>query len=330
MKIRFWGTRGSVPTPGPRTARFGGNTSCVELRAADGTCLVVDCGTGAREMGAHLLAEQAQPPDIHLLIGHTHWDHIQGFPFFGPAYVPGCQINVYSPPGLEETLEASLSDQMQYTYFPVRLNDLRARILFRELGEGRFQIGGVTVETQYLNHTAPSLGYRLKVGGCTIVYASDHEPYWWPGQAPRKVWTPVHPGDARHLAFLEGADVLIHDAQYLDREYPAKRGWGHSTGNYVTDLAALAGVKQVVLFHHDPTHDDRLVAATARAAIRRAAAHGSALQILAAAEGMEIVLPERTDVEVAPSPAPAVGSDGAAWGARLLVAGAEAEDWAML
>jgi CRP-like cAMP-binding protein/phosphoribosyl 1,2-cyclic phosphodiesterase len=330
MKIRFWGTRGSVPTPGPRTARFGGNTSCIEVRADDGTCLVIDCGTGAREMGAHLLAEHAQPPDIHLLIGHTHWDHIQGFPFFGPAYVPGCLINVYSPPGLEDTLEASLSGQMQYTYFPVRLNDLRARILFRELGEGRFQVGGLTVETQYLNHTAPSLGYRLSVGGTTIVYASDHEPYWWPGQAPRKLWSPVHPGDVRHLAFLEGADVLIHDAQYLDREYPAKRGWGHSTVNYVTDLACLAGVRQLVLFHHDPTHDDRFVATTARAAARRAAGHAHDLQVLAAAEGMEIVLPERREIVAPSSATPTVGSDGVVWGARLLVAGAEQEDWAAL
>ena len=142
--------------------------------------------------------------------------------------------------------------------------------------------------------------------GTTIVYASDHEPYWWPGQAPRAVWTPVHPGDARHLTFLEGADVLIHDAQYLDREYPAKRGWGHSTVNYVTDLATQAGVKQVILFHHDPTHDDRLVAAMARAAVRRAAGHDNPLQVLAAAEGMEIVLAERPDVPIQPSAAPTV------------------------
>ena len=131
-------------------------------------------------------------------------------------------------------------------------------------------------------------------------------------------------------AFLEGADVLIHDAQYLDREYPAKRGWGHSTVNYVTDLACLAGVRQLVLFHHDPTHDDRFVATAARAAARRAAGHAREMQVLAAAEGMEIVLPEREGIVAPASATPTVGSDGVVWGARLLVAGAEQEDWAAL
>lgn len=330
MKVRFWGTRGSVPTPGPRTARFGGNTSCVELQADDGTRLVIDCGTGARELGAHLLAENVGPLAVHLLISHTHWDHIQGFPFFGPAYVPGCVIEVYSPPGLEGTLEASLSGQMQYTYFPVRLDDLRARIDFHELSEGAFRAGGAYVQAQYLNHTAPALGYRISIGGVTVVYATDHEPFWWPVLRGRGQWTPAHPGDARHVAFLEGADLVIHDAQYVDLEYPTKRGWGHSTVEYVTEVALQAGVRQLVLFHHDPTHDDRLVASITRAASRRVAAQGHAMEVIAAAEGLELELRERPTAPPVRDGPQTARIRAAPWGARLLVAGGDADDLARL
>jgi CRP-like cAMP-binding protein/phosphoribosyl 1,2-cyclic phosphodiesterase len=326
MKVRFWGTRGSVPTPGPRTARFGGNTSCVELHADDGTRLVIDCGTGARELGAHLLAQNVNPLAVHLLISHTHWDHIQGFPFFGPAYVPGCAIDVYSPPGLEGTLEASLSGQMQYTYFPVRLGDLRARIAFHELGEGGFHAGGAYVQAQYLNHTAPALGYRITIGGVTVVYATDHEPFWWPLVRGRGIWNPTHPGDSRHVAFLEGADIVIHDSQYVDLEYPTKRGWGHSTVEYVTEVAALAGVRQLVLFHHDPTHDDRLVASITRAASRRVLTQGSAMEVVAAAEGLEIELPERAAAFPIAAKPQTARVRAAPWGAKILVAGGDAGD----
>jgi CRP-like cAMP-binding protein/phosphoribosyl 1,2-cyclic phosphodiesterase/CheY-like chemotaxis protein len=324
MRVRFWGTRGSIPTPGPRTARFGGNTACVEIRTEGGTILVIDCGTGARELGTALLQERRAPLTIYLLISHTHWDHIQGFPFFEPAYVPDCTLEIYSPPGLEDTLEASLAGQMQYNYFPVRLTDLRACLRFHELGEGGFQVGDAHVQTQYLNHTAPALGYRITAGGATVVYASDHEPFWWPG--PAASCPPVHPGDARHLAFLAGADLLIHDAQYCDDEYPAKRGWGHSTVEYVTDLAVQAGVRQLVLFHHDPSRDDQAVVALAHHASQRVAWQGAAVEVLAAAEGLELVLEER---EGATSPAPLLptpGQDVVPRGARLLVAGGTADD----
>ncbi|HLI26665.1 MAG TPA: cyclic nucleotide-binding domain-containing protein [Chloroflexota bacterium] len=330
MRVRFWGTRGSVPTPGPRTARFGGNTACVEVEADDGTRLVLDCGTGARELGTALTA--APPPDrrLHLLISHTHWDHIQGFPFFAPAYDPTCTLDIYSPAGLEGTLESSLSGQMQYTYFPVRLADLRARLVFHELGEGEFCAGSVRVQAQYLNHTAPALGYRLTVGGVTVVYASDHEPFWWPGGRRRDVEPPLHPGDQRHLAFLRGADVVIHDAQFLDREYPARRGWGHSTVEYVTEMALRAEVRQLVLFHHDPAHDDRLIASITRAASRRVAAQGSSMEVIAAAEGLELVLPEQAVVPfMLPLPGGQPGRS-APPRARLLVAGGTADDLALL
>jgi phosphoribosyl 1,2-cyclic phosphodiesterase/CRP-like cAMP-binding protein len=290
MRVRFWGTRGSVPAPGGATTRFGGNTSCVEVVAEDGTCVVLDCGTGARELGLALLA--AGPPPIHLLLTHTHWDHIQGFPFFAPAYLPDTVLNVYASPGLESTLEEALSGQMQHTYFPVRLTELRAQIAVHEVGEGTFQVGGITIHTQYLNHTSPCLGYRLEAGGVSVVYATDHEPFWW--EKPEAALTErlLHPGDRRHVEWLAGADLVIHDGQFTDAEYPAKRNWGHSSIEYATDLAILAGVKRLALFHHDPTRTDQMVARLAQHMLRRARKHGSNLDVIAAAEGQDIELLE--------------------------------------
>jgi phosphoribosyl 1,2-cyclic phosphodiesterase/CRP-like cAMP-binding protein/CheY-like chemotaxis protein len=290
MRVHFWGTRGSVPTPGPATIRFGGNTSCVEVVAADGTCVVLDCGTGARELGLALLA--AGPPPIHILLTHTHWDHIQGFPFFAPAYLPGAIINMYATHGLESTLEEALSGQMQHTYFPVRLSELRAQIAVHEVGEGTFRVGGITIHTQYLNHTAPCLGYRLEAGGVSLVYATDHEPFWWEGPKTAPAERLLHPGDRRHIEWLAGADLVIHDGQFTDAEYPAKRSWGHSSVEYATDLAILAGVKRLVLFHHDPTRMDQMVARIAQRMLRRARKQGSNLDVIAAAEGLDIELPE--------------------------------------
>jgi len=162
MHLRFWGTRGSIPTPGPKTAFFGGNTSCVEVRTKSGTTLVLDCGTGIRLLGLDMLSRPS-PHRIHLLIGHTHWDHIQGFPFFTPAFLPGTELNIYGSTAFQHSLEESLSGQMQYSYFPVKLQDLASRLHYTELEEGFFRIGEVLVETQYLNHTAPTIAYHLPV-----------------------------------------------------------------------------------------------------------------------------------------------------------------------
>lgn len=290
MRVRFWGTRGSVATPGRATARFGGNTSCVEVSAADGTCLVLDCGTGARQLGLALLA--AGPPPIHLLLTHTHWDHIQGFPFFAPAYLPGTILDIYAAPGLERTLEETLAGQMEHTYFPVRLSELRAQIVVHEIGESTFRVGGITVRAQHLNHTAPCLGYRLEAGGVSVVYATDHEPFWWGGLEVGPAERLLHPGDRRHAEWLDSADLVIHDTQYTDAEYPIKRDWGHSSVEYVTDLAVLAGVKRLALFHHDPTRTDQAVTRLTQRMRRRARSHGSNLDVIAAAEWLDLELPE--------------------------------------
>jgi phosphoribosyl 1,2-cyclic phosphodiesterase/CRP-like cAMP-binding protein/CheY-like chemotaxis protein len=325
MRVHFWGTRGSVPAPGPATTRFGGNTSCVEVVAADGTCVVLDCGTGARELGLSLLA--AGLPEIHILLTHTHWDHIQGFPFFAPAYLPGTILNVYATPGLESTLEEALSGQMQHTYFPVRLSELRAQIAVHEVGEGTFRISGITIHTQYLNHTAPCLGYRLEAGGVSIVYATDHEPFWWEGPKAAPAERLLHPGDRRHIEWLAGADLVIHDGQFTDAEYPAKRNWGHSSVEYATDLAILAGVKRLVLFHHDPTRTDRMVARLAQRMLRRARKQGSNLDVIAAAEGLDLELPEATTT----LPGTAAGTRPViTHGRSVMLAGGDEEELAAL
>jgi len=281
MHVRFWGTRGSIPTPGHRTAIYGGNTSCVEVRADNGTTLILDCGTGIRVLGLDMLRRPA-PHRIHLLIGHTHWDHIQGFPFFTPAFLPGTELNIYGSAAFQRSLEDSLSGQMQYSYFPVKLQDLASRIHYTELEEGFFRIGDVLVETQYLNHTAPTIGYRISCDDATLAYVTDHEPFWnSPDSALR------HPGDQRHIEFLRGADLVIHDAQYTQEEYRTKLGWGHSPVDYVTDVALAANVGRLALYHHDPTHDDDAIARIEDSQRTRASAAGSEMDVFAAAEGME-------------------------------------------
>src|SRR5438094_238318 len=283
--VRFWGTRGSIAAPGEHTARYGGNTSCTEVRGADGTMIVLDCGTGARELGLHLTQTLKPPVHLHLFIGHTHWDHIQGFPFFVPAFIPGVELNVYAPLGFQQSLEEAMAGQMEYSYFPVKLRDLRSRIHFTELEEGFFRVGDVLVETQYLNHTAPTIAYRMTNGGASLAYVTDHEQFWHAEDGAHH-----HPGDQRHIAFMRGADLVIHDAQYTEEEYGQRIGWGHSTMEYATDVARAAGVKRLALFHHDPTHDDPFMERFEGAARARAAALGGGLDVFAAREGMELEL----------------------------------------
>jgi diguanylate cyclase (GGDEF)-like protein len=282
MQVRFWGTRGSIPTPGHRTSIYGGNTSCVEVCTADGTTIVLDCGTGVRMLGLDMLRRPG-PHRIHLLIGHTHWDHIQGFPFFTPAFLPGAELNIYGSAAFQRSLEDSLSGQMQYSYFPVKLHELASRLHYTELEEGFFRIGKVLVEIQYLNHTAPTIGYRLSADGATVVYVTDHEPFSNSASPPF-----YHPGDQRHIEFLQGADLVIHDAQYTTEEFRTKLGWGHSPADYATDVAIAAGAARLALFHHEPTHDDHAIKQIEDDQRTRVASMKGSLDVFAAAEGMDI------------------------------------------
>ena len=289
MQVRFWGTRGSIATPGPDTVRYGGNTSCVEVRTQGGTLLVLDAGTGLRPLGDALAAAGDAAHHGHLLIGHTHWDHIQGFPFFAPLFKAGNQWDVYAPRGFGASLRETLAGQMQYTYFPVSLDALGATIRYHDLVEGGFTIDDVRVTARYLNHPALTLGYRVEADGVTVVYASDHECHSQASTALGKplaqVLAEMHPGDRRHCDFVAGADLLIHDTQYTAAEYPAHVGWGHSTVEYVVDLAMAAGVKRVALYHHDPRHDDAAVDAMVAMARQRVRDAGGTVEVFAAAEG---------------------------------------------
>ncbi len=255
---------------------------------------MLDCGTGARLLGQALVseaAERGQPASGSLFIGHTHWDHIQGLPFFAPLFLPGNDWHVYGPRGLGESLAETLSGQMQHAYFPVSIDQLGASVTFHDLVEGQLDVGELSVRTHYLNHPALTLGYRIEADGVSVAYASDHEPHDRALAAGGDL--NANPGDAGHVEFLRGADVVIHDTQYLAEEYAAKAGWGHSTVEYVVDAARLAGVRELVLFHHDPMRDDDAVEALVRRAQAYAAAVGFAGSVVAAAEGMTLEVGRR-------------------------------------
>src|SRR5436309_3048703 len=218
MEVRFWGTRGSLPTPGPRTVRFGGNTACVEVRTGAGHVFIFDCGTGARPLGDALTARV--PIGAGILFSHTHWDPIQGFPFFTPAFDPRNTIALYGPQG-ERPLHETLARQMELSYFPVALGQLPATLSFTDLGEGSHTIGRARIVAQYLNHPAVTLGYRLEADGAAVVYACDHEPFggalWRSDTAAGRIESILHEGDRRHARFLADADLVIHDASAPER-----------------------------------------------------------------------------------------------------------------
>jgi phosphoribosyl 1,2-cyclic phosphodiesterase/CheY-like chemotaxis protein len=292
VKVQFWGTRGSISRPSRDTINFGGNTSCIEVRTDNDTLIVLDCGTGAWELGRTLLGEKDGPRRGYLLIGHTHWDHIQGFPFFGPLFAKGWQWDVFAPGGVGGDLEAALRGQMSYEYFPIALEALNAWTTYHDLMEGEFQVGPVKVRTRYLNHPAVTLGYRLEVGGCTVVYAADHEPHVPTPLPPGTRWLPSHLEDRRHIDFLAGADLVIHDTQYTEAEYPQRIGWGHTPIERAVDSAIAAGAKRLALFHHDPARTDAALETILDACHGRVARAGSTLEVIGAAEGQSLEIAE--------------------------------------
>jgi phosphoribosyl 1,2-cyclic phosphodiesterase len=262
MRVRFWGTRGSIAKSGPHVRRYGGNTSCVEVRTDAGTLIVLDCGTGAHDLGRELTVPKRAPQSGYLLLSHMHWDHIQGLPFFAPLLSPETRWDIYAPRGIKQSLQQTLAGQMQSPYFPVTLEELGADIRYHELVEGELQIDDVHVTTQYLNHPALTLGYRLRADGTTLVYASDHEPHARElaaghGQVSRQ--------DLRHVRFLRDADLVIHDAQFTPEEYQQRAGWGHSTGQYAVQMCQMAGARALALTHHDPGRHDNEVDQIVRA-----------------------------------------------------------------
>ena len=291
MRLRFWGTRGSIATPGQGTIRFGGNTSCVEMVTNSGQRLIFDSGTGARLLGEHLMAVAARPISATILLSHTHWDHIQGFPFFAPVFAAGNRFTIYAPEDCHHSLADVLAGQMEYTYFPVELNQLGAEITYRDLTEGSYDIDGIRIRTQYMNHPAIAIGYRIETDDVSVLYMCDHEPYstmlWAEDAHSGQIESILDVNDRRHAMFMAGADVLIHDAQYTPEEYPAKKNWGHSTYDYVVKMAAAAGVGKLFLTHHDPTHDDQFLSEIEARARKIAQQAGSKMEVFCAAEGSE-------------------------------------------
>ena len=280
VSVQFWGTRGSLAKPGKNTLRYGGNTSCVQVTSPGGSVVVIDCGTGAHDLGQSLVANAKGPLRGSILISHTHWDHIQGFPFFAPLFVPGGDWNVYGPAGLGESLRDTLAGQMQYTYFPIKLDELGAGIRFHDLVEGTFEIDDIRITTRYLNHPALTLGYRLEMDGICVVYACDHEPHSRnPGHRE-----PLGEFDQRHSDFLHGADLVIHDAQYTDAEYAEKKGWGHSPVEYVSEIGQRAGVKRMAFTHHDPLRTDEQLEQIVESVRADLTAKKSTMQVFAAAD----------------------------------------------
>lgn len=293
--IRFWGVRGSVPAPGPETVFYGGNTSCVEVRA-DGELIILDAGTGIRQLGRKLQDEFGERAlRMTVLISHTHWDHIQGFPFFSPAYDARNQVKILGFEGPRKGIEATLAIQMESPYFPISMQEMPGNIEFQELKALEFEIGKVKVCAAFMNHPGVCVGYKLLTQAGAVAYFPDNELFGRLKSAAAAHQGQEHTDFARKQdiklqEFIAGVDVVIADAQYDAQEYAAHVGWGHSCVDDVVDLAMAAKVKRLFLFHHDPDHSDTQIAHMLASARKQVTDAGSPLMVEAAREGMEIEL----------------------------------------
>ena len=290
--VRFWGVRGSIPTPGPRTRRYGGNTSCLEVRSTN-TVLIFDAGTGLRELGISLL--RSPPPagglNLHLFLSHPHWDHIQGFPFFGPAYQDSTTLTVYGPEGDSKNYEL-LSGQMNNAYFPVRFSDLKAKVVSKSFRGDAVGAGDFVVRKFNQKHPGGSVGFRVEHMSGTVVYATDSELDQMLTDPDLPVTRPnaMRRLPAALVKAIKGADLLVADAQYTDEEYPTRVGWGHPRASTVVDLACDAQVRQLALSHHDPMHSDRDTDVKVSLAVERAQNHKSVVEVFGAREGVVLKL----------------------------------------
>ncbi len=249
MEVTLWGTRGSLPTPGPGTARYGGNTSCVAVRGREGTVLVLDAGTGIRCMAATIDASVRR---VDVLLTHLHMDHIQGLGFFAPLYRPDVEVNIWGPASTQMSLQARLMRYLSPPLFPVGLRELPCKLMLHEVPGTAVDIGEFRVTSALVCHPGPTVGYRIaEASGAVLTYLPDHEPALGSGNFPSlpRAWTSGG-------ALAADSDLLIHDSQYNTHEYSTRVGWGHSTLRHVLDFATLTGAKHLVPFHHDPDHSD--------------------------------------------------------------------------
>lgn len=288
--LKFWGVRGSIPTPGPATVRYGGNTSCSELQH-DGKLFILDAGSGLRVLGNELL-KTGKPISASILISHMHWDHIQGIPFFTPAFIPDNHFIFYGSAEAGKDLPTIIADQMDPTYFPIEMKEMGSTMKFEPLYEGKYDIDGVPVETIYVNHPGNALGYKFHLDDKKLVYISDNEPFPTAekNDDPEQVLL-GEDSNKKLIDFIKDVDVLVHDAQYTQEEYEKKVTWGHSPIEYTVDIAVKARVKKLILFHHDPLHDDDTIdkmLAHAREYAKESGANH--IEILAASEGLAFVI----------------------------------------
>jgi phosphoribosyl 1,2-cyclic phosphodiesterase len=285
-EVTFWGTRGSIPTPGPDTARYGGNTACISIGSSDGRLVILDAGSGLRPLGHELMKQRNGILTTDILLSHTHWDHIQGLPFFKPLSSRDTSVCIYGAAQEGVPLKEILGRQMDPMVFPVPLNALAASLMVVEIEQGEFEIEDFKICAFRLRHPGTTLGYRLipSTGGRQIAYVTDNE------LGPGGNYEVAADWRARMVEFIDGADTLIHDAMYLDQIIQARAGWGHSTPRQAVDLAREGGCRRLILFHHEPEHDDtaldRLVQDTREYAARVA----PALNVEAAMEGMRFSL----------------------------------------
>jgi phosphoribosyl 1,2-cyclic phosphodiesterase len=287
LTLTFWGTRGSVPAPGPSTAGFGGNTPCVELRTSTGALLILDAGTGIRHLGRSLLERANGTPIVgDILLSHAHWDHIQGLPFFAPLFQAGHEFTIRGAPEALGGIEQALRAQMAQAVFPVSFDAYRAQVHFRALNEVE-RGDGYALRTHALRHPGGATGYRItsgNPGAPALVYISDNELGHADGYASAPGWR-----DAL-VSFARDASLLVHDAMYTADEYERHRGWGHSRYEDVVDLAIDAGVQRLVLYHHHPERSDTALSEHVAAARQRVREKGARLEVLAAAEGTTLTV----------------------------------------
>lgn len=284
--VTFWGTRGSIPTPGAHTARYGGNTSCVALEGPGGQLVILDAGTGIRGLGTTLVDRQNGAVKAEILLSHTHWDHIQGLPYFKPFFAAGNAVRIWGSKQGTTSLDAILHLQMDPAVFPIPLTAVAATLTVQEVrAGGEFTVGPFRARAMQLRHPGTTLAYRLEpsVGGNSMAYVTDNE------LGPGGTYDTPSTWRRDLVQFLKGVDLLIHDAMYTPAELETHRGWGHSSYEEAVELAADAGVKRLVMFHHEPEHDDGALDAVLADARRTAAQRGS-LEVVAAQEGMQLSL----------------------------------------
>ncbi len=279
MKIRVWGARGSVPAPGPEMVRYGGNTSCVELTFRDGHRVILDAGTGIRALGLEL----ADASNVEILLTHLHLDHIQGLMFFPPCFRSDAEITIWGPSSPEASLENRIGRYISAPLSPVEVRELPCSVAFNEAPATEWQLGSVTIRAEAITHRGPTLGYRISDGETTICYLPDHEPaLGMPLESLENEWM-------SGFGLARDADLLIHDCQYTDEEYPRHIGWGHSAMGDALLFADRVGAKQALLFHHDPLHTDTNLDAIGAGAKQRWTELGhDAASVELAREGMEL------------------------------------------